>query len=75
MAARRFSAHVKKRVVLEFEGGARRASQTRREHGISDTLLRRWVQQYREHGERAGLRDDPGAQELAQAERRIAEAL
>jgi transposase len=73
MAARKFSPEFKKRVVLEFEAGDKKASQICREQDISDSLLRRWVQQYREHGEGAWRKEDPRAQELVQAEKRIAE--
>ncbi len=52
-ATRKVSWEFRKRVGLEFQAGDKRASQICREQDISDSLLRRWVQQYREHGEGA----------------------
>jgi transposase-like protein len=73
MPPRKFPPEFKKRVVLEFEAGEKKSAQLCRDFQISDSLLRRWVVQYREHGDRAWRREDPKAQELLEAEKRIAE--
>jgi transposase-like protein len=71
MTPRKFAPEFKKRVVCEFEAGEKKGATICREFGISDSLLRRWVAQYREHGDRAWRREDPKAMELLEAERRI----
>jgi transposase len=73
MSGRKFTPEFKKRVVDEFEAGAKGATQICREYEICDSVLRRWVDQYRERGENAWRREDPEAQELLAAEKRIAE--
>ena len=59
MPPREFPPEFKKRFVLEFEAGEKKAAHICRKYGISDSLLRRWVAQYREHGESAWHKEDP----------------
>ena len=73
MAPRKFAPEFKKRVVVEFEAGEKTAAQLCRDHQISDSLLRRWAAQYREHGDQAWRKEDPKAQALLEAEKRIAD--
>jgi len=73
MTPRKFTPEFKKRVVLEFEAGERKSADICREFQISDSLLRRWVTQYREHGDEAWRKEDPRAQQLVEAEKRIGE--
>jgi transposase len=73
MASRKFSPQFKLQIVREFESGENRVSQLCREHALSDSLVRRWVQQYRERGADAFRADDPRADELEAARKRIAE--
>lgn len=73
MTPRKFSPEFKKRVVLEFEAGEKKSAQLCREYQICDSLLRRWVTQYREQGDAAWRKEDPRSQELLDAQKRIAE--
>ena len=73
MGPPKFAPESRKRVVLEFEAGEKAAAQLCRDHQIADSLLRRWVAQYREHGDQAWRKDDPKAQALVEAEKRIGE--
>ena len=68
MTPRKFTPEFKKRVVLEFEAGERKSADICREFQISDSLLRRWVTQYREHADKAWRREDPRAPQLVEAE-------
>lgn len=73
MAGRKFSAQFKLQIVREFESGEKRLSQICREHSLGDSLVRRWLQQYRERGADAFRTEDPRAEELLTAQKRIAE--
>jgi len=73
MTPRKFTPEFKKRVVLEFEAGEKKSADIYRELQISDSLLRRWVTQYREHGDKAWRKADSRGQKLVEAEKRIAE--
>jgi transposase len=73
MAPRQFTPEFKRRVVEEFEAGAKGATAVCREYGICDSVLRRWVAQYREHGGGAWQGHDPRVVGLHDAEKRIAE--
>lgn len=73
MTPRKFAPEFKKRVVVEFEGGEKKGAEICREYQISDSLLRRWVSQYREHGDKAWRKEDPRARQLVEAEKRISE--
>jgi transposase-like protein len=73
MANRKFSAQFKLQIVREVEDGQKRISQICREYSLSDSLVRRWAEQYRERGADAFRGDDPRAEELEVARRRIAE--
>ena len=73
MARRQFSPEFKKRVVQEFNTGDKTAADLCREFDICDSLLRRWVAQFREVGEAAWRKTDPRTAELVEAEKRIAE--
>ena len=46
---RTFSGQFKAQVVLEVLSGAKNAAQLCREHGLKDTLLARWKQEFIEH--------------------------
>ena len=73
MAYRKFSPEFKLQIVREVESGEKRFSQICREHSLSDSLVRRWAAQYREHGVDAFRGDYPRAEELEAARKRAAE--
>jgi len=50
MADREFSAQPKLQIVRNVEDGEKPVSQICREHSLSDLLVRRWAEQYRERG-------------------------
>lgn len=73
MANRKFSPQFKLQIVREVEGGEKRISEICREHALSDSIVRRWVEQHRERGPDAFRTGDPKSEELAAAQKRIAE--
>lgn len=73
MAGRKFSSQFKLQVVRELESGDRRMSAICREHSLSDSLVRRWLEAYRERGADAFAEADPRLAELEAARKRIAE--
>jgi transposase len=50
---RTFSREFKLQVVRQLISGEKRLAQLCREHGLCQTLLRRWRDQYQAHGENA----------------------
>jgi transposase-like protein len=73
MAYRKFSPQFKLQIVREVEDGAKRITEICREHSLSDSIVRRWSEQYRERGAEAFRAGDPKSEELAAAQKRIAE--
>lgn len=70
MAKRRtFSSEFKVQAVLEVLTGAKSGAQVCREHGIKDTLLSRWEQEFIERAPQLFARGD----RQSQGEERIAE--
>lgn len=68
---RTYSREFKLAVVQEVEAGARRPVQVCREHGLANSVLARWRQEYVARGEAAFM---PPAPESAEAlARRVAE--
>ena len=53
MVKRSFSREFKLQVVRQLLRGEKRLSQLCREHGLCQTLVRRWREQYEAHGEHA----------------------
>jgi transposase len=58
MGKRSFSREFKLQVVRQLASGEKRFAQLCREHGLCQTLLRRWREQYEQQGERAWLDQD-----------------
>lgn len=52
-AKRSFDREFKVQIVRQLLAGEKRCSQLCREHALSPTLLRRWKEQYEQHGEEA----------------------
>jgi transposase-like protein len=50
---RSFDREFKLQVVRQLRTGEKRLSQLCREHQLSETLVRRWKEQYEQHGEAA----------------------
>jgi len=73
MTHRKFSPQFKLQIVREVEDGEKRISQICREHSLSDSIVRRWVEQHRERGPDAFRIGDPKSEELAAAHKRIAD--
>lgn len=71
MAKRTFDREFKLQVVRELERGEKRISQICREHGLCQTLVRRWREQYAERGENAWLASQPGMHVERDAEARV----
>jgi transposase-like protein len=53
MAKRTFEREFKLQVVRQLANGEKRLSQLCREHGLCQTLVRRWREQYEQQGELA----------------------
>lgn len=53
MKKRVFSREFKLEVVRQWSSGEKRLAQLCREHGLCETVVRRWREQYEQHGERA----------------------
>ena len=53
MVKRSFSPEFKLQVVRQLVRGEKRLAQLCREHGLCQTLVRRWREQYEAHGEHA----------------------
>jgi len=73
MGRRTFAPEFKRRVVESHVQGQRRVSELCREHGISETAFRRWLEQYRLEGEATFARQAGLERELREAQERIAE--
>jgi transposase-like protein len=71
MGTQRYSAEFKQAVVEELLAGAKRAGQICREHGIDFSTLRKWREQYAQHG--LGAWSTPAAKTAPCAEDTIAE--
>ena len=56
---RSFSREFKLQVVRQLVSGEKRFAQLCREHGLCQTLLRRWRDQYQAHGENAWREQEP----------------
>jgi transposase len=55
MTKRTFSREFKLQIVRQLARGEKRISQLCREHGLCQTLVRRWRDQYEQEGENAWL--------------------
>jgi len=73
MGYREFSPQFRLLIIREVEDGEKRVSQICREHSLSESIVRRWVEQYRERGADAFRTRGPKSEELAAAHKRIAE--
>lgn len=71
MVKRTFDREFKLQVVRELERGEKRISQICREHGLCQTLVRRWREQYEERGENAWLTSRTGVHLERDAEARV----
>lgn len=71
MKRRTFSREFKLEVVQEIATGAKRPAQVCREHGLAESVLSRWRQEYERRGEAAFSPDDTSSTETL--EQRIAE--
>jgi len=72
-AIRKFQPAFKLQIVREVEAGDRPIAQICREHALSDSIVRRWLQQYQEKGALAFHKGDPKSEELEAAHKRIAQ--
>jgi transposase-like protein len=70
MGTQRYSPEFKQTVVEELLAGAKRPGQICREHGIDFSTLRKWREQYTQHGLEAW--STPAAKTAASAEDKIA---
>ena len=61
MTKRTFGREFKLSIVRQLERGEKRISQVCREHGLCQTLVRRWRDQYEKDGENAWLPSGSGA--------------
>ena len=68
---RTFSREFKLEVMHQLASGARRPAQVCREHGLANSVLARWRQEYAARGEAAFAPREPGDEEALH--RRIAE--
>jgi transposase-like protein len=59
MVKRSFSREFKLQVVRQLISGEKGFTQLCREHGLGQTLLRRWREQYQDHGENAWRDQEP----------------
>ena len=72
MVKRSFSREFKLQVVRQLVNGEKRLSQLCREHGLCQTLLRRWRDQYEAHGEQAWRNQEPSRHLETDPQARIA---
>lgn len=72
-AIRKFQPAFKLQIVREVEAGDKPISQICREHSLSDSIVRRWLQQYQERGASAFHKGDPKSEELETTHKRIAQ--
>lgn len=72
MGKRVFSREFKLQVVRQLVSGEKRFAQLCREHGLCQTLLRRWREQYEQQGEHAWLGQDDLPRVELDAQARIA---
>lgn len=73
MTRRKFRPEFKRRVVEEWLSGGQRIAQVCRKYQLSDSLVRRWREQYEKQGPSAWESPAEADGELAAAEKRIAE--
>jgi transposase len=73
MSPRRFPPEFKRKVVQEHLQGGKRIAEICREHRISDTLFRRWRDEYQSQGDAAFAPQDDLARKLRDAQQRIEE--
>jgi transposase-like protein len=73
MSPRRFAPEFKRKVVQEHLQEGKRIAEICREHQISDSLFRRWREQYLADGQRAFTPQDEVARKLRESERRVEE--
>jgi transposase len=73
MSPRRFAPEFKRKVVEEHLQGGKRIAEICREHRISDSLFRRWREQYQANGQGAFAAQDNQTRKLRDAERRVEE--
>ena len=71
MSTQRYSPEFKQTAVEELLAGAKRPGQICREHGIDFSTLRKWREQYAQHG--LGAWSTPAAKTAPSAEDKIAE--
>ena len=71
MGKRTFSREFKLQVVRQLVNGEKRLSQLCREYNLCQTLLRRWREQYDEHGELAWPERGTGPHVEADPQQRI----
>ena len=69
---RSFGREFKLQLVRQVESGERRPAQICREHQLSQSLPKRWRDQYREQGENAWGDQEPGPHRERDPEQRIA---
>jgi putative transposase len=72
MMKRTFSREFKLQVVRQLVSGEKRFAQLCREHGLCQTLLRRWRDQYEAHGENAWRDQEPARHVEPDPQARIA---
>jgi transposase-like protein len=73
MRKRVFGREFKLQVARQLVNGEKRLSQLCREHGLCETLVRRWREQYEQLGENAWLETDEAGYVARDAEQRIAD--
>ena len=69
---RTFDREFKLQVIRALEKGEKSLAQTCREHGLCQTLVRHWREQYRQRGENAWLQEQPGGHVGEDPQARIA---
>ena len=73
MSPRRFAPEFKRKVVEEHLKDGKRIAEICREHRISDSLFRRWREQYQANGQGAFAAQDGLARKLREAQQRVEE--
>jgi transposase-like protein len=72
MLKRTFDRQFKRDLCRQLVTGEKRLAQVCREHNLSDTLVRKWRDQYERLGAQAWLEPTPGRTEAEDAAHRIA---
>ena len=70
---RSFDREFKLQVIRQIAAGEKRIAQVCREHDLSQTLVRRWRDQYEQHGENAWRESNTGNHVPRDPDLRIAE--